>query len=442
MQSVSLVMMGQNEAHCVVDNVMDCVPHVDEIVFVDGGSTDGTADLMREVPKCKVYEIPFRRHFARQKNAMCDLATGEWVLTKDCDETFDPALWDWLDKLQEAPCNKYRAVAFYRKNTLDGFLVNIDNLDWQVRYWRKDSGVIYQGRYHTRPAGFASHEVLYANIGIIHDKNRAETVIDDMRVRDMGQALVGDWCIKDGELAYEGAVVEIKQEAERERARNPFYGKPYMRPEAGRSLFDKGEDFAALVAHYNFSMNGKHPVTMSTPELLMLSPMEEWVAQWIDGGRLLDVGCGVAKFPLALAYRGTILNGVCLDVSQTMVDMALAGAVELGLPQLEFRHATLDHLDVRERFDVIVMNNSLEHQYSAWQTVEHAHYLLNDNGVLIGMVPEEYSCDTPEHMHHFTEKSLRDLLEEFYGEVKTEVFRYRTSADVDEGKICWCARKV
>lgn len=57
---------------------------VDEIVIVDGGSTDRTAALARAAAT-RFVQHPFD-DFARQRNRALDLAGGDWVLSIDADE--------------------------------------------------------------------------------------------------------------------------------------------------------------------------------------------------------------------------------------------------------------------------------------------------------------------------------------------------------------------
>jgi glycosyltransferase involved in cell wall biosynthesis len=75
------------------------LPHVlrnveevaDEIVVVDGFSKDGTAELLRTHPKVRFHQQEFV-NFGAQKNAVFELAKGDWILSIDQDEM----IGDWL----------------------------------------------------------------------------------------------------------------------------------------------------------------------------------------------------------------------------------------------------------------------------------------------------------------------------------------------------------
>lgn len=63
---------------------------VDEVVLIDGGSRDGTAELARSLG-CKVVEHPFD-NYAAQRNRALRHASGDWILSIDADERCAPAL--------------------------------------------------------------------------------------------------------------------------------------------------------------------------------------------------------------------------------------------------------------------------------------------------------------------------------------------------------------
>ncbi|HBP23518.1 MAG TPA: hypothetical protein DEA08_37785 [Planctomycetes bacterium] len=79
-----------------------------EVVVVDGGSDDDTAEVCRNHPLARRIEHPWEGHFARIKNASLAAAQGEWILHLDSDERVSPGLAEQL------PWLCARRVPFYR----------------------------------------------------------------------------------------------------------------------------------------------------------------------------------------------------------------------------------------------------------------------------------------------------------------------------------------
>lgn len=93
----------------------------DEIVLVDGGSTDRTVEIARSAG-AKVIENPWPG-FAAQRNLALDNATGDWVLEVDADERVSPLLRTSIEKLVEMPEPDAKiAVCALRNRFLGGLL--------------------------------------------------------------------------------------------------------------------------------------------------------------------------------------------------------------------------------------------------------------------------------------------------------------------------------
>src|SRR3954468_20469193 len=90
MQRLSVVILAKNEAR----NIVECVrsaSFADEVVVLDSGSTDGTAELARSAG-ARVSINAQWPGFGPQKNRALALATGDWVFSLDADERITPAL--------------------------------------------------------------------------------------------------------------------------------------------------------------------------------------------------------------------------------------------------------------------------------------------------------------------------------------------------------------
>lgn len=80
---LALVMIVKDEAASIVATIESCKPHVDRVVILDTGSTDGTQDLIRQacdgVP-LQLYEEPFV-DFGTTRNRALELAGERTVFT-------------------------------------------------------------------------------------------------------------------------------------------------------------------------------------------------------------------------------------------------------------------------------------------------------------------------------------------------------------------------
>jgi hypothetical protein len=100
---------------------LQSVAFCDEIVVVDGGSTDGTVALARAAG-ARVIESPWPG-FAAQRNRALDAATNDWVLEIDADERVSPQLRASIEGLLAAPDPGVRiAVCAQRHRFLGGLL--------------------------------------------------------------------------------------------------------------------------------------------------------------------------------------------------------------------------------------------------------------------------------------------------------------------------------
>ena len=91
---LSATLIARNEKHNIkrcFDSIWD---HVDEIVLVDTGSKDGTVQAARSYAtkrkqpgKLKIGKFKWRDDFAAARQAADDLATGQWLVWMDMDDT-------------------------------------------------------------------------------------------------------------------------------------------------------------------------------------------------------------------------------------------------------------------------------------------------------------------------------------------------------------------
>ena len=87
---VSVIIPAFNAADTIVPCLESVVPGADEVILVDDGSTDGTADLVRKAfPGVLVLQQP-NGGVSAARNAGLDAATGDYVAFVDADDRLFP----------------------------------------------------------------------------------------------------------------------------------------------------------------------------------------------------------------------------------------------------------------------------------------------------------------------------------------------------------------
>jgi len=86
---LSLVVIARDEQEFIAACLQSALNVVDEIIVVDTGSTDETAEIARECG-AKVIQYAWNDDFAAARNAGADAATGDWLLILDADERLAP----------------------------------------------------------------------------------------------------------------------------------------------------------------------------------------------------------------------------------------------------------------------------------------------------------------------------------------------------------------
>jgi len=96
MPKLSVTIIAQNEA-ARIGEVLDAIRCADEVLVVDGGSTDGTQEICR-ARGARVLHRPFDG-FAPQKRFAAAQASHDWILNLDADEVMTPGLNEEVRRL-------------------------------------------------------------------------------------------------------------------------------------------------------------------------------------------------------------------------------------------------------------------------------------------------------------------------------------------------------
>lgn len=99
---ISVCISTQNCAHKLVRAIRSILPIADEIIVVDGGSSDNTEEIARSFEKVCYDVHPWQDDYALPKNRAMDLATGEWILILDSDEAYGANLRKKIRRLTQS----------------------------------------------------------------------------------------------------------------------------------------------------------------------------------------------------------------------------------------------------------------------------------------------------------------------------------------------------
>ena len=142
--TISVIVIAQDEERNLA-GLLGTLGWVDEIVLVDGGSSDRTIEIARQFG-AKVFVRPFD-NFARQQNYALSLPASDWILSLDADERPTPAMIAEIQAVIRNPhCDAYRvrvrSAIFGRRFRFSG-----TQDDRQVRLVRRGAAR-WQGEVH------------------------------------------------------------------------------------------------------------------------------------------------------------------------------------------------------------------------------------------------------------------------------------------------------
>ncbi|MGL5633629.1 MAG: class I SAM-dependent methyltransferase [Sarcina sp.] len=135
--------------------------------------------------------------------------------------------------------------------------------------------------------------------------------------------------------------------------------------------------------------------------------------------KILDIGCGGGLFLDYFKKKGHLVYGV---------EPALNLRASLEEKEIEVFTGSIYDVDLKEKFDVITLNNVLEHIENPDLVIEKAYELLDDEGILIVKVPNDFNLIQeeanrfvekkdwwvcyPDHLNYFNLTSLVKLVED------------------------------
>lgn len=142
----ALVLIARDEALCISRCLESVSPLVDEMIVVDTGSTDNTADLARKAG-ARVHEFSWCDDFSAARNAALEFASADWNLVLDADEWIEGETTE-LTKTLAGPPDFIGLLPVASEFDLQGQAEVA--ISWMPRLL--PSGVRYRGEVHEQPA--------------------------------------------------------------------------------------------------------------------------------------------------------------------------------------------------------------------------------------------------------------------------------------------------
>lgn len=138
---LSLCLAVRNEEKNIHYALDSTIKWVDEVVIVDGGSTDNTLDISRSYgEKVKIIQTDNPPMFHINKQKAIEAAQGEWILQLDADEEITPELGDEILKIVSEASEKI-AYQIPRKNFFMGRALMKGGVypDYTIRLYRNNT---------------------------------------------------------------------------------------------------------------------------------------------------------------------------------------------------------------------------------------------------------------------------------------------------------------
>ena len=144
----------------------------DELILVDGGSTDATCEIARQYGATLIHS-PWPNHHAQQRNIYLDAVKTDWVFAIDSDEFIDTNTLHFLQQLKLQGEQFISEVFFLPRrwispHSLSHYISSAPHFpDGQARIFRP-AGLRYEGQIHSRPVGVPKPCQIMENLALYH----------------------------------------------------------------------------------------------------------------------------------------------------------------------------------------------------------------------------------------------------------------------------------
>ncbi|BDG07075.1 glycosyltransferase [Anaeromyxobacter paludicola] len=218
---LSLCLIVRDEERLLPGCLASVAGLADEVVVVDTGSADRTAELAREAG-AKVILRPWDDDFSAARNAALAAATGDWVLQLDADERLAPGAAPRLRAAVEADRSAALLLPLHDASRLDAppeevlsGRARLGEPALLLRAFRRLPGIAYRGPIHESVGdwlGARGHRAAVVDAPIVH-YGAVPGLRAERAKRDRNLDLLRRWCdAADGEVTPFGYLaVELLQ---------------------------------------------------------------------------------------------------------------------------------------------------------------------------------------------------------------------------------------
>jgi glycosyltransferase involved in cell wall biosynthesis len=196
MNRLSACLITLNEAHDLPRALASLGRIADEIIVVDSGSTDRTAEIAREYGAA-FFERPWT-NYAEQKNFAASRAQNDWILSLDADEDLSSALQtSLLDWKKHEP--KFSVYEMARKTWYLGAWIEHSGWypDFQRRLYRRDaaqfSGIIHEALRFEGQAGRLPGDLLHYTVRSFAEHEAKVEEYTTLAARQMFESRKRNW---------------------------------------------------------------------------------------------------------------------------------------------------------------------------------------------------------------------------------------------------------
>ncbi|MDO8452505.1 MAG: glycosyltransferase family 2 protein [bacterium] len=172
--SLSVVIIAKNAADKIAEAIASAKKVADEIIVLEGGSTDNTVAISQKLGARVVKQKdPNSRDFSQWRNQGMEEAKGNWLLYLDHDERLSPELIEDISRITKEVKPYEIAFAIPRLNIILGKKMKHGGWwpDYQVRLFYKPALKKWEGELHERPRFYGEMGHMPEDAYIIHLKH-------------------------------------------------------------------------------------------------------------------------------------------------------------------------------------------------------------------------------------------------------------------------------